>query len=145
MIIVVQIQLAIYLYFKRSKYLLNKNQDKLKPEEVTKLETMLIKSKDLTKAYWLKETFKRLFKTDILNITRFLDQWLDLVASSKLVEFSSVLKTFKEWRSEILRSFISRYSNGYIEGHNNKIKVIKRISFGIKSLKILRLRVLYMA
>ena len=55
------------------------------------------------------------------------------------------LKTFKEWRSEILRSFISRYSNGYIEGHNNKIKVIKRISFGIKSLKILRLRVLYMA
>lgn len=133
------------IYFKRSKYLLNKNQDKLKPEEVTKLETMLIKSKDLTKAYWLKETFKRLFKTDILNITRFLDQWLDLVASSKLVEFSSVLKTFKEWRSEILRSFISRYSNGYIEGHNNKIKVIKRISFGIKSLKILRLRVLYMA
>lgn len=133
------------IYFKRSKYLLNKNQEKLKPEEVTKLETMLIKSKDLTKAYWLKETFKRLFKTDILNITRLLDQWLDLVAASKLVEFSSVLKTFKDWRSEIIRSFISHYSNGYIEGHNNKIKVIKRISFGIKSFEILRLRVLYMA
>ncbi|MDD4320025.1 MAG: transposase, partial [Acidaminococcaceae bacterium] len=40
---------------------------------------------------------------------------------------------------------ISRYSNGYIEGHNNKIKVVKRLSFGIKNFNILRNRILYMA
>ncbi len=51
----------IHLEFKRKSHVC--------PVCNSTLETMLIKSKDLTKAYWLKETFKRLFKTDILNIT----------------------------------------------------------------------------
>ena len=39
------------IYFKRSKYLINKNKENLKPEELIKLETMLGKAKDLGYAY----------------------------------------------------------------------------------------------
>ena len=133
------------IYFKRSKYLINKNKENLKPEELIKLETMLGKAKDLGYAYMLKECFRKVLKHDALSIRIFLDRWLELVASSGLKEFKSILTTFKEWNGEIIRGFISRYSNGYIEGHNNKIKVVKRLSFGIKNFNILRNRILYMA
>ena len=96
---------------------------------------MLGKAKDLGYAYMLKECFRKVLKHDALSIRIFLDRWLELVASSGLKEFKSILTTFKEWNGEIIRGFISRYSNGYIEGHNNKIKVVKRLSFGIKNLK----------
>ena len=133
------------IYFKRSKYLINKNKENLNPEELIKLETMLGKAKDLGYAYMLKECFRKVLKHDALSIRIFLDRWLELVASSGLKEFKSILTTFKEWNGEIIRGFISRYSNGYIEGHNNKIKVVKRLSFGIKNFNILRNRILYMA
>ena len=35
------------------------------------------------------------------------------------------------------------YSNGFTEGINNKIKVIKRIGFGYKNFKLFRARILY--
>lgn len=132
------------IYFKRSKYLINKNLDKLKPEEIIKLEEMLHKSKDLGYAYMLKECFRKVIKQDVLSLREFLASWLDLVASAGLSEFKSVLTTFTEWNEEIFRGFVSKYSNGYIEGHNNKIKVVKRLSFGIKSFSLLRLRILYL-
>ena len=37
----------------------------------------------------------------------------------------------------------TRYSNGYTEGINNKIKVMKRIAFGYKNFKLFRGRILY--
>ena len=132
------------IYFKRSKYLINKNLDKLKPEDIIKLEDMLHKSKDLGRAYMLKECFRKVLKHDVLSLRKFFVEWLDLVASAGLSEFKSVLTTFTEWKDEIFRGFVSKYSNGYIEGHNNKIKVIKRLSFGIKSFSLLRLRILYL-
>lgn len=44
----------------------------------------------------------------------------------------------------IVNLFIeSRYFNGFTEGINNKIKVIKRNAFGYKNFKLLRTRILY--
>lgn len=55
-----------------------------------------------------------------------------------------VSKTISKWKEYILNSFIDeRYSNGYTEGINNKIKVIKRIAFGYKNFKLFRGRILY--
>ena len=52
--------------------------------------------------------------------------------------------TISRWKEYILNSFINdRYSNGYTEGINNKIKVIKRIAFGYKSFELFRGRILY--
>ena len=52
--------------------------------------------------------------------------------------------TISRWREYIVNSFINdRYSNGFTEGINNKIKVIKRNGFGYRSFKLLRARILY--
>jgi len=81
------------IYFKRSKYLINKNKENLKPEELIKLETMLEKTKDLVYAYMFKECFSKLLKHDALSIRIFLDRWLELAANSGLKEFKNILTT----------------------------------------------------
>ena len=52
-------------------------------------------------------------------------QWLNLVEESGVDEFRSVLKIFKDWRQAILNGLTRVYSNGFTEGMNNKIKVLK--------------------
>lgn len=133
------------IYFKRSKYLINKAMEKLTEEESIKLEIMLSKSQALRRAYILKECFRTIFKLEDKDRKEFLTRWLDLVKASELEEFNRVLTTFSEWSNEIINALVSKHSNGYIEGHNNKIKVLKRLSFGIKNFFILRARILYLA
>ena len=55
---------------------------------------------------------------------------------------------FINWKTEIINSFIrfgdKRLHNGYLEGINNKIKVIKRLSYGYRNFTHFRNRILYM-
>ena len=44
---------------------------------------------------------------------------------------------------EILNAFKYKYTNGPTEGYNNKIKVLKRVSYGIKNFKRFRNRILH--
>ena len=52
------------------------------------------------------------------------------------------LKTLRKHLPYIKNTFIYAYSNGSLEGINNKIKVIKRIAFGFRSLTSFRNRIL---
>jgi len=61
-----------------------------------------------------------------------------------LEEFEEASKTINNWLPYIVNSFIDkRFSNGFTEGLNNKIKVIKRVTFGYKNFKFFRLRLMY--
>ncbi|WP_242459483.1 transposase [Weissella confusa] len=51
-------------------------------------------------------------------------------------------RTLRRHREEILNSFIYGYSNGPVEGANNKIKAIKHTAYGFRSFKKFRLRIL---
>lgn len=51
-------------------------------------------------------------------------------------------RTLCRHREEILNSFIYGYSNGPVEGANNKIKAIKRVAYGFRSFNNFRLRIL---
>ena len=66
------------------------------------------------------------------------------VSSSKLPEFDYCLQTISRWQEGILNSFKVPYTNGYTEGVNNKIKVLKRNAFGVRNFERFRSRILYM-
>lgn len=51
-------------------------------------------------------------------------------------------RTLKKHLSEIQNSFIYTFSNGPVEGANNKIKVIKRTAYGFRNFELFRLRIL---
>lgn len=54
-------------------------------------------------------------------------------------EFSACLTIPQSWELSILNAFDCPYSNGFTEGVNNKIKVLKRIVFGCRSFRNFRI------
>ena len=52
------------------------------------------------------------------------------------------IKTLIEFLPFIKNTFNNNYHNGYIEGNNNFIKVIKRIAFGFRSFKRFKARIM---
>src|SRR5699024_1215353 len=132
------------LVSKRSKKLLWLAPEKLDQKGKARVQELLKLHPDLAEAYRLKNALHEWFKTsDSSNVKENLYKWFETVESSSLTAFNSVVKTFKNWQTEILNAFVFPYNNGYIEGVNNTTKVIKRMSYGIKSFDRLRKKILF--
>ena len=109
------------------------------------LRELLAINDEIKRAYQLKELF-----LDIINHSTYetieeqLTNFIDICINSNISEFIEVSGTIYNWLEYICNSFIDkRYSNGFTEGTNNKIKVIKRNAFGYKNFKLFRGRILY--
>lgn len=102
-------------------------------------------SDELKRGYELKELFLDIVNHSVYeSVEKELLTWIELCRESKIEEFIDASSTIENWLKYIVNSFIDeRFSNGYTEGLNNKIKVIKRIAFGYKNFDFFRLRVLY--
>ena len=116
---------------------------KVLPGEI--IQELLSIDEDLRRGYQLKELF-----LDIINhaplddAKRQLKCFIELCRESKINEMIEASNTIENWLEYIVNSFIDkRYTNGYTEGTNNKIKVIKRNAFGYKNFKFFRKRILY--
>lgn len=130
-------------WFKRSRRLLLKQEYKLTDEDKIELNRMLNSSRELEKAWLLKELFYEIFKEKERKAAkRQLRDWLLLAAELSIPEFKHCITTFTNWSTEIANIVGENISNGFIEGSNNKIKVLKRISFGVQNYRRLRNRIL---
>jgi len=71
---------------------------------------------------------------------------LEIVISNKDPLISDYMKTaqktLRKYKSYVVNMLQSTYTNGVIEGINNKIKVIKRIAFGYRSFRNFKNRIL---
>lgn len=52
------------------------------------------------------------------------------------------IKTLIEFKENIYNTFSTNYHNGFIEGNNNFIKVLKRIAFGFRSFRRFKARIM---
>lgn len=109
------------------------------------LNEILAVSDELDRGYQLKELFLDIIKHGTYeNAKEQLLAWIDLCKESNILEFIEASNTINNWIDYIVNSFIDkRYSNGYTEGLNNKIKVIKRNGYGYRNFRFFRLRLLY--
>lgn len=128
---------------KYNRRILMKNPNKLTESEQIKLLEILRVSDDLRRAYGLRLAFRKIFKIySIPNIERHLQLWLQIVEKSHLPEFSNFKVSFTSWFPQIVNAFVLPYSNGFTEGCNNNIKVLKRISYGLRHFERFRVRIL---
>jgi transposase len=67
------------------------------------------------------------------------NEWIALVRKSRLTCFDKFIKTLKKLKNEIANYFVNRHTSAFVEGLNNKIKVLKRRCYGIYDLKHLNL------
>lgn len=131
-------------YFKRSRSLLNKRFDCLDNEQKQQVDIMLLSSDKLSNAYWLKESFLRILDCkDSSSARQELSNWVMAASSSGINRFEKCAKTMVNWSVGILNSFDCDYTNGFTEGCNNKIKVLKRNAYGYRNFNRFRNRILH--
>ena len=131
-------------YFKRSRRLLMRPMEKLSGEEADKLALMFEIAPRLADAYRLKNEFLKVIRSDSYETgkTKRID-WLTAVEVMALPEFNDCTKAYHNWFQEILNSMDVPWSNGFIEGCNNKTKVLKRVCFGMRNFSNFRKRILF--
>jgi len=131
-------------YFKRSKSLLNKQYKYLTDEQKQQVDIMLYTSSKLLTAYSLKEQYFEFLNSENSKIAKDkLARWVLLAENSGIKSFANCSKTMQNWSDGILNSFDCPYTNGFTEGVNNKIKVLKRNAYGYRNFDRFRKRILH--
>ena len=131
-------------YFKKSRYLLMRPMEKLTDEQADQLALIFEIAPRLADAYRLKNEFLAVIRSrSSAEGRRKLADWLLAVEVMVLPEFHDCTNAYRNWFNEILNSMDLPWSNGFIEGCNNKTKVLKRVCFGMRNFRNLRNRILF--
>ena len=131
-------------YFKRSKSLLIKRYDSLDEEQKQQVNVMLYYSVDISRAYFYKEQFlKILNNTDVESAKKAMSDWIANTENCGIPQFEKCAETMRNWYSGIINSFSTTITNGFTEGCNNKIKVLKRNAYGYRNFDRFRNRILH--
>lgn len=134
------------VYFKHSRKLLLSRKCNLKTDDQKDELVFILNnySEDLRTAYREKEELLDILHCNQNNedkILRF-SNWVKRNLESDIEQLRECAKTYQHWYPEIKNSLEVPYSNGPTEGFNNKIKVLKRVSFGIRNFEHLKARIL---
>ena len=132
-------------YIKGQKYVLLSHRENLSPDKRRALKTLLAANKRLNTAYVLKEQFGQLWDYRREPWARkFFDQWTASLRWQRL-------KPFEKFAAMIERHWdgIAAYCRpenkialGFVEGLNNKIRVIQRRCYGLRDEDYLHLKIL---
>ncbi len=132
-------------FIKGQKYTLLSHRENLKPNGRKSLRLLLKANRRLNTAYILKEEFGKLWDYEREGwARRFFENWRTSLKWQRL-------KPYEEFAEMIDRHWdgITAYCKpenkvalGFVEGFNNKIRVIQRRSYGLRNEEYLRLKVL---
>src|SRR5262249_11213128 len=105
-------------------------------------ERVLAASPELNRAYELREELTGIFDQELSKeeARQELGVWQERVRESGVPGFEKFRGTLTHWMEEITNYFVARESSGFVEGVNNKIKVLKRRCYGIFNLSRLSQR-----
>jgi transposase len=125
-----------YQQLKGSLWAFRKNQADLSLEEQACLMRLFAYSPELAAAHLLREELTAIFEqaTDRCQGQEQIRAWQERVRHSGLSCFNAFLNTLDHWWNEITNYFVHRDSSGFVEGLNNKLKVLKRRCYGLLNL-----------
>ena len=132
------------IYFKKSRMLLLKRFHFLSDEQKQQVNIMLYASTTLSSAYFFKEDFLKILDCkDRVSAKNAMSDWINSALVCGIPQFEKAAKSMINWLSGILNSFSSPITNGFTEGCNNKIKVLKRNAYGYRNFYRFRNRILH--
>ena len=115
-------------------WVLRHNHANLNEDDKARLRTLFHHTPKLHQAYTLREELTAIFNMslDLAAGRRRLEMWAAKVERSTLNCFDKFLKTLSNHLDTIANYFHRRANSGFVEGFNNKLKVITRRSYGLK-------------
>jgi len=128
---------------KHTMWPFRKRKADLEADERERLARLFEQSPDLKQAYDLREALTRIFDTARSKAAgiRQIKQWRKQVEASGLTCFDPFLSLLDTWLFRIANYFRARQTSGFVEGLNNKLKVLKRRCYGIFNLRHLFQRI----
>jgi transposase len=132
-------------FIKGQKYTLLSHRENLTSTGRRSLKLLLKANKRLNAAYLLKESFGQMWDYNTEGwARRFFDNWRDSLKWQRLKPYEKFAKMI-EHHWDGIASFCkpeNKVALGFVEGLNNKIRVIQRRAFGLRDSEYLRLKVL---
>jgi transposase len=124
---------ADYKALKGSMWAFRKKPADLKPEEREVLDRLFGHAPRLEQAHHLREQLTAIFEARVSKTVAKikLQAWIKRVKDSGLKCFDDFLKTLDNWWEDITNYFVNRDNSGFVEGLNNKLKVLKRRCYGL--------------
>ena len=123
------------IYFYKNRHFKNMTSS------VDILDYMLRKFPNLKEAYDFYQNFLlSISNNDVAMLEDILNTRTDKIPMC----FRKSIKSLKKLRKYVLNSLKYDYTNAMVEGKNNKIKVIKRVSYGYRSFRNFKARIMLM-
>jgi transposase len=131
-----ELPVAEYQSLKGVMWAFRKNKTDLDTPETELLARLFTYSPALKSAYDFREALTAIFEQDLTKAqaTQAIQNWRKEVEASDLKCFDPFLTTLDTYLDEITNYFLHRHSSGFVEGLNNKIKVLKRRCYGLTNL-----------
>ena len=119
--------------YKRLKWKLIKRPEKLTQQERQDLEAAFVQSPTLEELYELRNTFQAIFDSDFsLEFARKqIRDWLKFAKILKNKHLDKFIALFERHKDKILNYFKNRLSSGVVEGTNNLLRTVKRMTFNM--------------
>jgi transposase len=116
-----------------------KPAEKLKADEQVVLTQLLSQDADLAHGYRLVQRFRSLLKErDLVALAA----WVHEAKESDIPTFMSLANSISTDWTAVEAAFRLPWSNGLVEGHVNRVKLIKRQGYGRAKFDLLRCQVL---
>jgi transposase len=132
-------------FIKGQKYTLLAHRENLTLDGRRALKTLLAANKRLNTAYVLKESFEQLWDYNREGwARRFFENWRAALKWQRLEPYEKVAAMIdRHW--EGIAAYCrpeNKVSLGFVEGLNNKIRVVQRRAYGLRDEEYLRLKIL---
>lgn len=120
-------------------WILRYNHRRLDKKSRRRLRILFLHSPKLHQAYTLREELTAIFnqKLSPQQARSRLKKWIAKVKRSPIRCYNKFVKTLNKYFDGIANYFSNRVNSGFVEGFNNKLKVLTRRCFGIKRLDTL--------
>ena len=132
-------------FIKGQKYTLLSRRENLTRQGRQSLKLLLKANKRLNTAYVLKESFVQLWKYKTAGwARRFFENWRDALKWQRLEPFEKFVQMIdRHWDG--IAAYCkpeNKVALGFVEGFNNKIRVLQRRAYGLRDEEYLRLKIL---
>lgn len=132
-------------FIKGQRYTLLSHKENLDSKGRSSLKKLLKINKRINTAYLLKESFGELWSYRSKGCARrFFEQWRDALKWQKIPQYEKFAKMIdKHWEGiEAYCEPNNKVPLGFVEGLNNKIRVIQRRTYGLRDEEYLKLKIL---
>ena len=120
---------------KKTRYLWLKNQQNLNQEQQEKVLKLKDTNLKTARAYRMKLSLQELWTKSKLFASFYFQEWYNWAIRSQLEPMVKVAQTLKKHEPGILRWFVSKMTNGLLEGINSLVQAAKRKARGYRTTK----------